>query len=95
MRIRREPDGPDRAGAEMLVAIEPRAELGLRIVEVDHRQAIEPDPLVEVGHEAIDAVGRVDRVAGAPQVGRVEAERDSSGGDARGRRSRRAAPPAR
>ena len=72
-----EPDRPDPPGAEVLVAIQPRAPLGARVVEVDHDQAIEPDPRVEVVEEGIDD-GRIAEVdAGTPGVGRVEAEPQS------------------
>ena len=47
-----QPGRPDRPGAEVLVAVEPRAELGLRIVQVDHRQALEADPLAELADHA-------------------------------------------
>ena len=52
----------DPAGSQVLVAIEPRSELRLRVVEVDHDQPVEADPLVEIREERIDRRGlaRVD-----------------------------------
>ena len=79
-----QPGGADRARPEVLVAVHPRPELGLRIVQVDHRQAFEADPVVELGDEPVDALGRIDRIARAPQVGGVEADRDAPGAHATG-----------
>ena len=46
----------------MLVSIDPRAELRLRIVEVDHDQPVEADAAIEVGQEPVGRVpGRTGR----------------------------------
>ena len=72
----RQPGRADPPRAQVLVAVEPRAALGLRVVQVDHDQPIEPDPGVEVGQERVDGVrvGEID--AGRPGMRRVEAEPD-------------------
>ena len=77
-----ETDRPDPTGAEVLVAVEMRAALRLRIVEVDHDQPVETDPVVEVRQEGIDGgrFGQVD--PGRPGVGRVKTERHAVTGDA-------------
>ena len=87
-----QPAGADPAGAEVLVAVQPRAELRPRVVEVDHDQPLEPDPGVERVEEGVDGgrVGEVD--AGAPGVGGVEAEADPLGRDAARRDARRRSP---
>ena len=64
------PVDADLAGAEMLVAIDPRAELGLRVVEVDHDQPVEADPGVEVGQEGVDRRRVADIDPGRPGVRR-------------------------
>ena len=69
------------------MSIEARPELGLRVVEVDHDQSLEPDALVEVGQEGVDRGGIRDVDAGRPGVRDVEAEAEPLGRDAtRGRR---------
>ena len=70
----------DPAGTEVLVAIDPRAELGLRVVEVDHDQPVEPDPSVEVGQEGVHCRRIADIDPGRPRVRDVEAEADPVGG---------------
>ena len=82
-----QPGGADPAGAEVLVAVEARAALRLRVVEVEHHQPVEPDPLVEVGQERVDRGGlgrrRSRRPRRAPCRGRTRAVRDgdaASGG---------------
>ena len=70
------PAAPIAPGAEMLVPVEPAAERRLRVVQVHHHEPVDAEPAVDVVHEGIDPVGRVDRVAGAPQVGGVEAQAD-------------------
>jgi hypothetical protein len=64
----------DPAGADVLVAVGPRAAFGLRVVEVDHRQAADADQLVEAGEHRVDRSGPGDVIAGAPRMGRVDAE---------------------
>ena len=59
---------------------EPRSTL--RVVEVDHDQAIEPDPRIEVGEEGVDRVRLRQVDAGGPRVRRVEAEPEAVAGDA-------------
>ena len=85
----------DPPGAQVLVTVRPRPELGARVVEMDHDQPLEPDPLVEGGQEASIAAGVGDVDAGAPGVRGVEAEADSLGVDAARRDRRGDAPPAR
>ena len=57
VRIRASPAGPIEPAPEMLVPIEARAERRLRVVEVDHRQALEADPVVELADDPVDALG--------------------------------------
>ena len=61
------------------MAIEARAELRLRVVEVEHHQPLEPDPPVEVGQEGVDGGRLADVDPGGPGVGRVEAEPEPLG----------------
>ena len=72
----RQPGRADPSRAEMLVSIETRAALRLRVVEVDHHQPVEPDPGVEIGQERIDRRGPAQVDPGRPGVRRVEAEPD-------------------
>jgi len=74
-----------RPRPEVLVAIEPGAAADLRIVEMDHGQPVEADPRRDLGDQGVDPFGRSDVVAGAPQVGRVEADSDPVGRHAAGR----------
>ena len=71
------PASPIRPAPDVLVAVEPRAELGARVVEVDHDQPIEADPRVELGEEGVDGRRVADVDPGAPGVGGVEAEADA------------------
>ena len=74
----------DPAGPQVLMAIEMRAALALRVVEVDHGQPVEPDPGVEVGEECVDRVRLAQVDPGGPRVCRVETEPQSLAGDAAG-----------
>ena len=47
----------DLAGPDVLVPVGPRAEPGPRVVQVDHRQPVEPDQRVEPLDERVDLVG--------------------------------------
>ena len=81
-----EAGGADPPRADVLVAVGARAELRARVVEVDQPQPVEADPRRRTSSTtASTPAGRVDRVAGAPQVRGVEAEPEP----ARGRRPRR------
>ena len=64
---------PDQAVPEMGMAVMARAAIGGRIVEVDHRQALQSDQPIEVEQEIVDGfrVGYV--VAGTPKMRRVQA----------------------
>jgi hypothetical protein len=77
-----ESDGTDAPRPEMLVAIGPRGSFRSRVVQVDERDAVGPDPRIELAKEAIDSrrVRHVD--TGAPGMRGVEAEGDIPGADA-------------
>ena len=74
-----EPGHADPAGPEVLVPVEPRPALRLRVVEMEHDEAIEPDPGIEVGQEGVDGVGLREVDPGRPRVRGVEAEADPAG----------------
>ncbi len=71
-----QPGRADPPRTEMLVPIEVRPALRLRVVEVEHHQPVEPDPIVEIGEERIDRRGLRDVDPGGPRVRRVDAEPD-------------------
>ena len=89
------PDLADPPGADVLVAVHARAELGLRVVEVDHHQPLEPDPRVEVGEEGVGRrrVGEVD--SRRPRRGRCRGRTRPARSGRRARRGPRRWPPAR
>ncbi len=69
----------------MLVPVRPRPQQRSRVVEVHHRQPIQPDQLGEPIDHRRSPSGRRDVVARSPQVRRVQAEgqRPRIGPDAR------------
>jgi hypothetical protein len=69
-----EPNLADPPAADVLVAIVVRPGLGLRVVEVDEDQPPEPHAPLEGLEESVDRPRLVEPDAGAPGVGRVEAE---------------------
>ena len=62
----------DQAFADMIVTIAASAERHFGIVEVKHRDAVEPDLLVGLGEKAIDAALRIDLIPRGPRVRRIE-----------------------
>ena len=53
-----DPGHPDLARAQVLVAVEPAAERRLRVVEVDHHDALDAHPAVDLVHERVDPAAR-------------------------------------
>ena len=82
-----QPGDADPPGAQVLVPVDARARLRLRVVEMEHDQPLEPDPRVELEQEGIDGGGVRDVDPGRPRVGRVEADAEPPSRDAA--RSRR------
>ncbi len=68
----------------VLMAVEARAEGRLRVVQVDHRQALGSQAPVELVEQRVDDLRAADLDARAPQVGRVQAEGDPPEVGARG-----------
>ena len=66
----------DAPRAQVLVAVEPRPELGATVVEVHHHQPVEPDPAAECIEQRLDRGSRPQVVARAPEVRRVQAVTD-------------------
>ena len=87
------PGDADAARPDVLVTVEVGAERGTRIVEVDHRQAGEPDPPIDLLDEPVDSLGIGDRIAGAPTGGRHRGRSRRDPRERRGRRSRRGSRP--
>src|SRR4029453_5917565 len=69
----------DAPGAAVLVAIEPRAEHRLGVVQVEGCDAVEPHAPVELARDLLDPPGRPDVVSRSEQVTRVEAEEETLG----------------
>ena len=57
---------PDPPRPQMFMAIDLRAEFDARIVEVDHDQPVEPDPIIEIGEERIKRLWLADVDPRAP-----------------------------
>ncbi len=79
-----QPRPADPAGPDVLVAVRARPERRARVIEVDHPEALKTQLAVDAGDHVVHARERVDRVAGAPRVCRVEAEGEPVPRHARG-----------
>ena len=74
---RRDAVHADPPRADVLMAVQSGPELRLGVVEVDQRQPVDPDLVGELADDAIDAGRLRDVLAGAPEMGEVEAETDA------------------
>ncbi len=63
--------------ADVVVPVAVRAERRLRVVDVEGAQTVEPDPVVDLGEQAIECVRIGDVVSGRVQVARVEADAEA------------------
>src|SRR3954453_14440054 len=64
----------DLAGSDMLVAVGSRRELGLRIVQGEDHQPVEPDRTIDAPEQRVYRTSIAEVVPGAPQMRRIEAE---------------------
>jgi hypothetical protein len=69
----------EEAGTDVLVAVEPGPEVGLRVVQVERQHAAKADGPLAFRHRALPALAPPDVVAGGEQVARVEADPDALG----------------